>query len=492
LAIGSSFALKYFIGVECYQKSQVSRASAGTPWRRAEPIDECEEFNMSTSANQRWTRREVLRAAATGGVAAALPKWFLESCPAGALAEENSPNERPTVALIGCGGMGMGDAKNARRFGDIVAVCDVDSGHLEQASQLFKGARTYSDYRMVCDLPDLDVIINATPDHWHTLINLRGVRSGKDIYSEKPLTLTIDEGKRLVGAVKETGRILQTGSQQRSDKTFRLACELVRNGRVGKVERVRTWLPMGLREGPFAPQPVPKELDWDFWQGQAPKSEYMPQRCHRTFRYWWDYSGGTLTDWGAHHNDIALWGLGKDRTGPVSIEGEQIVSPIPGGYTAPSQYRVRYVYDDGVEHFCNTTTANGWAGAVLGEPGPGEKYHGVQFEGQNGWLYVTRDGKIEASDSELIDMPLPSDAQRLYASDDHMGNFFECVKSRKAPICDAEIGHRSASVCHLAAIAIRLGRKLAWDPQDEDFKDDAEATELLAREMRRPYAHEDR
>jgi predicted dehydrogenase len=248
---------------------------------------------------------------------------------------------------------------------------------------------------------------------------------------------------------------------------------------------------MGLREGPFAPQPVPKELDWDFWQGQAPKAEYMPQRCHRTFRYWWDYSGGTLTDWGAHHNDIALWGLGKERTGPVSVEGEQIVAPIPGGYTAPSQYRARYVYDDGVEHFCTTTTANGWAGAVLGEPGPGEKHHGVQFEGPNGWLYVSRDGKIEASAPELIDAPLPSDAQRLYVSDDHMGNFFECVKSREAPICDAEIGHRSVSVCHLAAIAIRLGRTLTWDPQEENFTDDAEATAMIAREMRRPYCYED-
>jgi hypothetical protein len=175
----------------------------------------------------------------------------------------------------------------------------------------------------------------------------------------------------------------------------------------------------------------------------------------------------------------------------VSIEGEALVAPIPGGYTAASQYRVQYVYADGIEHFCTTTTANGWAGAVLGEPGPGEKYHGVQFEGPNGWLYVTRDGKIEASDQALIDTPLPSDAVRLYASDDHMGNFFDCVKTRKAPICDAEIGHRSVSVCHLAVIAIRLGRKLAWDPRAELFNDDVEATDMLAREMRKPYSYDD-
>jgi hypothetical protein len=232
---------------------------------------------------------------------------------------------------------------------------------------------------------------------------------------------------------------------------------------------------------------VPEGLDWDFWQGQTPTVDYMPERCHVKFRYWWDYSGGTLTDWGAHHNDIALWGLGKERSGPVSIEGERLVEPIPGGFTAASQYRVKYVYDDGVEHYCRSTSANGWAGAVLGEPGPEEKLHGVQFEGAEGWIYVTRGGKLEASDPALLQTPLPSDAERQYVSDDHMGNFFDCIKTRKAPICEAEIGHRSVSVCHLGVIAIRLGRRLQWDPQAESFVDDAEANGMLAREMRKPY-----
>jgi len=198
-----------------------------------------------------------------------------------------------------------------------------------------------------------------------------------------------------------------------------------------------------------------------------------------------------MTDWGAHHNDIALWGLGKERTGPVSIEGKRLVEPIPGGFTAASQYSIKYVYDDGVEQFCRSTTANGWAGSVIGQPGPDEKYHGVQFEGPEGWIYVTREGKIEASDRQLIDTPLPSDAERLYASDDHMGNFFDCVKTRNAPICEAEIGHRSVSVCHLGTIALRLGRKLTWDPQAEDFKNDAEATAMLSREMRKQYTYND-
>ena len=432
------------------------------------------------------SRRGFLKSAA----AAALPAWFLESMPAHVMGAETSPNERPKVALIGCGGMGTGDAKSAQKFGDIIAVCDVDSERLGKAIQHFKGATPYSDFRKVCDLPDLDVVINGTPDHWHTLVNLRAVRSGKDVYSEKPLTLTIDEGKRLVAAVNSSGRILQTGSQQRSDKTFRLACELVRNGRLGKIERVRTWLPTGLHEGPFAPAPVPKELDWDMWQGQTKVVEYVPQRCHLRFRYWWDYSGGTMTDWGAHHNDIALWGLGRDRSGPVSVEGEIVVPPIPGGYTAASQYRVKYVYEDGVEHFCHSTTANGWAGAVTGKPGPGEKYHGVQFEGPKGWIYVSRGNTIEASDPALIATPLPSDAVRLYASDHHMGNFFDSVKTRKPPICDVEIGHRSASLCHLGVIALRLGRKLTWDPKSENFVGDQEASGMLSREMRKPYSYD--
>lgn len=444
---------------------------------------------MATSMN-RWTRRGFLQTAAATTAAFGLPGWYREEGAGDAIADETSPNERLRIALIGCGGMGTGDAKNAQRFGDIVAVCDVDRSHLEKAAATFKEAKAYRDYRKVCDLPNVDVILNGTPDHWHTLVNLRAVRSGKDVYSEKPLTLTIDEGKRLVAAVKESGRILQTGSQQRSDARFRLACELVRNGRVGKVRKVDVWLPAGFNEGPFSPEPIPEVLDWDAWLGQAPKVEYTPKRCHLYFRYWYDYSGGTMTDWGAHHNDIALWGLGKDRSGPTSIEGRPLVEPIPGGYTAASEYDVKYVYEGGIEHHCRSTTSNTYSGRVAREPNAGERHHGVRFEGIGGWIYVTR-GKLEASDPKLLEESLPSDAERLYASDDHMGNFFECVKSRKAPICDAETGHRSASCCHLGVIAIRLGRKLEWNPEAETFENDDEANAMLAREMRKPYTYED-
>ncbi len=445
---------------------------------------------MDHADTRPWTRRNALKLGISATAAASLPGWYLESCPAAAVAEK-SPNERPRIALIGCGGMGTGDAANATRFGDIVAVCNVDASHLDKIHSKYRKAHKFSDYREVCDLPGVDVVINATPDHWHTLVNLRAIRSGKDVYSEKPLTLTIDEGKHVVAAVKKSGRILQTGSQQRSDKSFRLACELVRNGRIGKVERVRVWVPTGVSGGPFATKPVPKELNWDFWQGQTPDVAYVPERCHRMFRYWWDYSGGTMTDWGAHHNDIALWGLGRDGSGPISAEGEPLIKTIPGGYTAPSQYRVKFVYDDGVEHHCVTTSANGWAGAIVGKPKEGEKYHGVQFEGPAGWIFVSRGDTLEASDPTLIEQPLPANATRLYASDDHMGNFFACIKSREAPICAAEIGHRSASLCHLGTMAIRLGRKIEWDPVAEQFKNDPEAEKMLTREMRKPYTYDE-
>lgn len=435
-------------------------------------------------------RRNFLRTIGVAAAGATLPAWFVEEQRGfAAPTESKSPNDRPRIALIGAGGRGSGDAGNARRHGDIVAVCDVDKKHVERAVNRFKGAKAYTDFRAVMERDDIDVVINGTPDHWHTLVNLAAVKSGKDVYSEKPLTLTIDEGKRLLEAVQTNKRILQTGTQQRSDGRFRLACELALNGRLGKIRRITTWLPAGLREGPFDPMPVPEELDWDFWLGQAPKVDYTRKRCHTTFRYWYDYSGGTMTDWGAHHNDIAFWGTGYDRSGPVAVEGEPLAEPIPGGYTAHSEYRLKYTYSNGVEHVCESETYDNIFGGKVRDPEPGKFRHGVKFEGPEGWIYVTR-GHIEASRPELLKEPLPAGAKRLYVSNDHMGNFFDCVQSRKQPICDAEIGHRSASICHLGVISIRLGRKLKWDPDKEKFVGDKEAQSMVAREMRKPWTYD--
>jgi predicted dehydrogenase len=434
------------------------------------------------------SRRRFLKITSAAATATGLPIWFLErEAQAASEPKRLSPNDRPGIALVGCGGMGRGDAGNATRFGEIVAVCDVDQSHLDQAAKQFtKDGKTpakFNDFRKVMERDDVHVIITATPDHWHTLVNMAAVQAGKDIYGEKPLTLTIDEGKRLVKAARKHNTIFQTGSQQRSDAKFRLACELVRNGRLGKLKEVTVWLPAGLREGPFKSAPAPENLNWDFWQGQTPKVDYLPQRCHVNFRFWYDYSGGTMTDWGAHHNDIALWALGVPA--PQSVEAKALAQPIPGGYTAISEYDVKFTHANGVVQNVKTTTADTIGGGVID---PNGQRNGVRFEGSNGWIWVNR-GNLTASDKSLLETPLPESAERLYKSDDHMANFFECVRSRKLPIADVEIGHRSATVCHLGVIALRSGLKLSWDGQHEQFTGENAkvGNRYIEREMRKPY-----
>jgi len=430
---------------------------------------------MDTHGNTS-SRRDFLRHSALSTLALSLPAWFIGQSAA-------LPSETVRLGLIGCGGQGCGDAKNASRYGKIVAVCDVDAGHLATAQRDFPGAEGYSDFRKLLERDDIDAVICGTVDHWHTLVAMAAMKAGKDIYCEKPLTLTIDEGKRLVEVQRQTNRILQTGTQQRSDAHFRLACDLVRNGRIGKISKVEVWLPAGLRQGPFQTSKVPEGFDYDFWMGQTPETPYVKERTHFSFRYWWDYSGGTMTDWGAHHNDIVLWALEKDHSGPVSVEGKQLVDMIPGGFTAASEYAVTYTYDNGVVHTCNSTTASEWHGGIKDRNG---QQHGIKFHGADGWIWVTR-GVITASDRSLLTKKLSEDAPRVYVSNDHMANFIDCVKTRKPTICPAEIGHRSASLCHLGVIAIRLGRKLKWDPAKEQFIGDDEANKHLTRPMRKPY-----
>jgi predicted dehydrogenase len=435
------------------------------------------------------SRRSFVKTCAAAAAATGLPVWFLERELLAATKQTKplGPNDRPGIALVGCGGMGRGDCKNASRFGEILALCDVDEKHVNEAAEPFtKNGKTpakYSDFRKLMERDDIHVILTCTPDHWHTLVNLAATQAGKDVYGEKPLTLTIDEGKHLVKAVRKQRTVLQTGTQQRSDARFRLACELVRNERIGKLKEVTTWLPAGLREGPFTAKPEPSELNWDFWLGQAPKVDYMPQRCHLYFRYWYDYSGGTMTDWGAHHNDIALWAIGLP--GPVAIEAKALAQPIPGGYTAISEYEVKFTYSNGVIHNVRTTKADNIFGGV---EDPAGQRNGVRFEGTQGWIWVNR-GNLRASDKGLIDAPLPEGAHRLYNSEDHMGNFFDCVRSRKLPIADVEAGHRSACISHLGAIALRTGLTLKWDPAAEKFvgEHSKEANKYVTREMRKPY-----
>ena len=436
------------------------------------------------------SRRQFIKRCSMIAAMTGLPLWFVERQELAAQevpATPPTPNNRPGIALIGCGGQGRFDATNAQKYGEILAVCDVYDNHAAAAAKHFtvdgKVPDTYSDFRKVLERPDIHIIINATPDHWHTLVNIAASRAKKDIYSEKPLTLTIDEGRHVVDTIKANGTVLQTGTQQRSSPRFRLACELIRNGRIGTLKDANVWLPAGLRDGPFKSEPVPAGLNWDFWQGQAPAFDYVKQRCFTTFRYWYEYSGGTMTDWGAHHNDIAYWAIGV--LAPDKVESKALAQPIPGGYTTFSEYEVNYTYSNGVRLNIKTTKDDSIFGSVVNKDG---QRNGIRFEGTEGWIWVNRD-EITASDPHLLTTPLPENAVRLYKSNNHMGNFFDCVRSRALPICDAETGHRSATMCHLGAISLRTGLSLKWDSGAEKFVGwhSHAANRYLKREMRAPY-----
>ena len=427
-----------------------------------------------------WSRRGFLRASTTTLAAAGLPLWYAQEVVA-AREEANSktkrkigPNDTIVMAAIGCGGQGRGIMKSAARREGVkfVAVCDVDTRHAQQAVEDLGGGdiKVYKDFRELFANEELDAVTIGTPDHWHTIPALTAIRAGVDVYCEKPLTLFLDEGKVLVKAAREHGTVFQVGSQQRSDARYRLACELIRNGRIGKVKEVEARIGRNPLGGPFKEARVPDELDWDFWLGQTPEVAYIPERCHYEYRWWQAYSGGKMTDWGAHHNDIAQWALGYDGSGPVKVDADGSPWPVlPNSYDMPARFVCTATYDNGT---------------VLKTMSDGE--NGNLFTGENGWIFVNR-SKIEASDPALLDEPLGDDAVRLYVSNDHMGNVLDCVRSRELPICDVEIGHRSVSVCHLDNIALNLRRELKWDPEQERFLDDDEANALLRREMRSPW-----
>ena len=311
-------------------------------------------------------------------------------------------------------------------------------------------------------------MIISTPDHWHVLPSLAAVRSGKDVYCEKPLSVTIAEGRVLSDATRQHARILQMGSQQRSDQRFRFACELVRNGRIGSLKQIRVGLVKGKRGGIPKPMPVPDGFDYEMWLGPAPFAPYTKERCHYNFRFIADYSGGQMLNWGSHHIDIAQWGKGSEHSGPVTVVGKGEY-PDDGLYDNPVTFNVDYVYADGVALNCSTANRGG-----------------IRFEGSDGWVFVTR-GKIDASPKSLLTSPIRPDEVHLERSRNHMDNFLDCVRTRACPVAPIEVGHRTASMCHLGNIAMLLGRKLHWDPEAEQFLNDAEANRLLVREMRGPW-----
>lgn len=418
------------------------------------------------------SRREFLSgsAAALAGLAGS-PSILLP----GQLPAAGMPSrlDRLRVGSIGMGGRGSGISSQAGKFGDVVARCDVDKKRL--GGEPDKKAR-FTDYRGLLDRKDIDVVTIGTPDHWHSKIAIDAMLAGKDVYCEKPLTLTIDEGRLICKAIRKTGRVLQVGTQQRSEFGLRFlqAVALVRAGRIGKIKRVVASTGGGRTGGPFKAAAAPAHLDWNRWLGQAPLVPYTAERCHGNFRWWREYAGGQMTDWGAHHVDVALWAIGDPGKGSLAIEGTGKVPEVVNGYNMPSQFDVKCKLPNGVE-----------LQMVTG------RRQGVLFEGSKGSFFVSR-GSISGKPLDrLRDEPLADDAiRKVYGGKtpgSHMGNFFECVKSRELPISDAFSHHWTATVLHLANLCLLLKRKLTWDIEKEQVLGDSEANSHQEREQRKGF-----
>ena len=456
------------------------------------------ERERTLSAKRKITRRGFLQGAALTAGAISFP----EIVPACALGRNGTvaPSNRITLGIIGTGNQGINDMRqflNDERV-QVVAVCDVNKesagywdGNVagreparriveehyaaQKASGEYKGCKPYSDFREMLARKDIDAVEVATPDHWHALCVVAACKAGKDIYCQKPLSLTISEGRAMSDAVRKAKRIFQTGSQQRSDPNFRRACELVRNGRIGKLQTVRCGLPGGRPDygrtgNRKKPEPVPDGFDFNFWLGPAPEAPYAPARCHVNFRWIYDYSGGQVTDWGGHHPDCAQWGMGTELTGPVEIRGAKAEFPPDELWNTATEYSFEAIYANGVKLIVSN-----------------KERGGVTWEGTEGWVWADR-GQHEASTEEIQNSAIGENEIRLYRSNDHYRNFIDCVISRKEPIAPVEVAHRSITICHLGNIAMRLGREsLKWNPDKEQIVGDAEAAKWLHRPYRAPW-----
>ncbi|HSW44842.1 MAG TPA: Gfo/Idh/MocA family oxidoreductase [Phycisphaerae bacterium] len=425
------------------------------------------------------------RAFMKGAAAAVAAPYFV---PASALGKSGwlPPSERITVGFIGIGNMGGG---HLRGFIDdkqlqVVAVCDVDAVKRKKSKDsveekyatdrqagTFKGCDEYNEFERLLERKDINAVLIATPDHWHAIIAIAAARAGKDIYCEKPLTLTIREAQAMEEAVRRYGRVFQTGSQQRSDKNFRQACELVRSGRIGKLLKVNVGVGGPSSEAYLPEQPVREGLDWDRWLGPAPWQPYNEDRGSGSYSGGWrhirDYSGGMMTDWGAHHFDIAQWGLGMDGSGPVEVIPPKTPPAIRQTPDPEKGEGLVYKYANGVP-----------------------VYHG----GANGVLFTGTDGKVEVNrgyfrtwPDEIGREPLGANDVRLYESPGHRQDWINCIRTRQRPICDVEIGASTITVCHLGNIAYWLGRPIKWDPARQEIIGDEEASRWLDRPRRAPW-----
>ncbi len=392
-----------------------------------------------------------------------------------------APSNRITIGCIGVGGMGTGNMQAFLGQPDtqVIAVCDVDRNHLQNARDIVnrhygnRDCATYTDFRELLARGDLDVLSLATPDHWHAIPAVMAMDAGLDVYGEKPISHCLAEGRAMADAQKRNGRIWQTGSWQRSVSEFRFACELVRNGRIGKIVRIEVGLPTGRGIGPVQFKDPPPELDYEFWLGPSRWAPYCDQRTHWNWRWQLDYGGGQLMDWIGHHGDIAHWGMGWDNTGPVEIEGSGEY-PSTGIWDAATTYHFVARYRGGVEmHVANA--------------GNRRIRSGTRWIGEDGrWVWVDRGG-LEASPPSLLRERIGPDEIQLFRSPGHHREFLDCVKTRRQTTTPAETAHRSASIGHLGQIAMLLGRKIRWNPDTEQILNDPSATRMLSTPMRAPW-----
>ncbi len=445
---------------------------------------------------------------AAGAAAMAAPYFAWQ--PRTLAADTRSPSDRIALGLIGAGGIARENLEAARKWIDVVAIADVDAGRCDDVNHKFAAgkAAVFADYRRILERKDVDVIHVATPDHWHTKPVVEAMLAGKDVYCEKPLTLTIDEGKLIRSIQKKTGRIVQVGTQQRSTfNRFVKAMALVAEGRLGKIGRVEARIGSSPSSPAIPAVPPPAGLDWDRWLGPAPAAEYRllddpawrdkagrpKTNCHYEFRWWYEYSGGKLTDWGAHHVDIATWALALNgqTAGPLSIDGtaKHPVEFKDGTPVAKDRYNTATEF-----HF--TVEFPGGTQMVIRH----DEDNGVLIEGDKGRIFVNRRKLTGKPVEQLAENPLPEDAlAKVYASNlpllenersAHWANFLLCTINRRPPISDVHSHMKMLNICHLAGIAARLGRGLKWDDAAEQIVGDEQADAMLARPSRQGYAIE--
>ncbi|MEZ6063094.1 MAG: Gfo/Idh/MocA family oxidoreductase [Planctomycetaceae bacterium] len=451
------------------------------------------------------TRRDFLRTTTAAGAGLALPLFI-----PGRARGMQAANDRKTVASIGVGGSrgrynrGGDIARQASRLGKTIAVCDVDSNHNQEFNAALGGdLNMYIDYREMLANEKPDVVTIGTPDHWHVPIAIAALRAGADVYCEKPLTLTIDEGKQICKVVKETGRVFQVGTQQRSEneRKFLQAVAMVQEGYIG--DNVTAHVAIGGvdKGGPFEATEAPAGLDWDMWLGPAPEALYMVER-RKMFRWFFEYSGGKMTDWGAHHIDIAQWALGVSHTGPTKVSGAGKFTPaVPENFDFvkwfAGELKLPNAFNVATEFHLTLDYANGTKMTVhdnyRAEDGSTEFGNGILFEGSKGRIFVNR-GKLTGKPVEDL---TDADQQKLndkiveiYGGEPtgHMQNFFNCIESRKDPVSDVYTHHRTMTSCHLCNITLMLGRDLNWDPDKEEFIGDEQANALMTRPSRPGYS----